>query len=428
MNTIVVVDDSKFFCQLIKKQIEAELPYKVEYATTYAEARQLMESVSLDSIDAALLDFRLPDAPNGEIIQLLVNYEIPSIVMISDITEKIRDFIWSHRVVDYVIKHDKYSIDYIIKSLARLRKNYNTEILVVDDSKTNITFLKKLLEVHGYTLLLESEPKKVLQQVQNNRNIKMVITDYHMPKINGCELAKKLRMQFNRDELVIIGISANGDPLMAANFLKHGADDFITRQTLLAEEFYLRINQHLTRIEQVEELKALATLDYLTGINNRRHFLELSKHCYKKNLRYKESFAFGLIDIDHFKEVNDTYGHHVGDVVIKEVASILKDNIRASDLAGRFGGEEFAIYIDKVDLKNTEIIFNKLKDAVENKVIKVNGKAVKVTISIGICTQKLANLDEIIHEADMKLYQAKAEGRNRVCISAEDKSIEKLVR
>jgi diguanylate cyclase (GGDEF)-like protein len=168
---------------------------------------------------------------------------------------------------------------------------------------------------------------------------------------------------------------------------------------------------------EAEAIERLACTDAMTGLNNRRHFLVLAENEWHRFQRYRQPFAFLIIDIDLFKSVNDTYGHDVGDEVIKSVANILLKNKRWPDIAGRLGGEEFVLMLPETKLDGAVVAAERLRQMVADHVVSVGEDRIPVTISIGAssCEADADRLDEIIKHADVALYEAKRSGRNRVC-------------
>lgn len=166
-------------------------------------------------------------------------------------------------------------------------------------------------------------------------------------------------------------------------------------------------------------LEEQAHLDYLTGLANRRYFLELAEQEISRSIRYGNSLAVCMLDIDSFKKVNDTYGHKVGDVVLKKLSSLFSESLRAIDIVGRVGGEEFVILLPETDRNHALDVAERIRQLVENtKITLENGLPLKFTISIGIAMfiDKDTNMDTLLHTADQALYQAKNSGRNKVCI------------
>ena len=179
---------------------------------------------------------------------------------------------------------------------------------------------------------------------------------------------------------------------------------------------------HLTAIAlqsnlHEKQLYKLATQDSLTGLNNRRQFLDLAGREIKRSQRYQQPLTVMMLDLDHFKNINDRYGHDVGDQVIHHFASVLQTVLRASDLAGRLGGEEFAGLLPDTDLADALPVAERLRQQVENSALTINGQAVHYTVSIGLTALQPGDvaIDDLLRRADKLLYQAKDHGRNRVC-------------
>lgn len=169
--------------------------------------------------------------------------------------------------------------------------------------------------------------------------------------------------------------------------------------------------------DQAEALERLACVDGLTGLNNRRHFLELAQSEWSRFRRYGRSLALLMTDIDLFKSVNDQYGHDAGDEVIKAVTEILQTHKRTSDIAGRLGGEEFALILPEATLDSAVIVAERLRHLVADRTVAVAGWRISVTISIGVSAghAAMSGFDELLKQANVALYDAKHSGRNRVC-------------
>jgi diguanylate cyclase (GGDEF)-like protein len=170
-------------------------------------------------------------------------------------------------------------------------------------------------------------------------------------------------------------------------------------------------------IRETEALERLASIDGMTGLNNRRNFMELAESEWARFKRYGRPLALLMIDVDHFKSVNDTYGHDIGDEVIRAVADTLQKQKRVPDIAGRLGGEEFALLLPEATLDSAVAAAERLRGLVEAQVIAVDGQHIPVTISVGASAVQTETLgiEELIKQADVALYEAKRSGRNRVC-------------
>jgi diguanylate cyclase (GGDEF)-like protein len=178
--------------------------------------------------------------------------------------------------------------------------------------------------------------------------------------------------------------------------------------------------------QHADALELLASVDGLTGLNNRRRFLVLAETEWSRFKRYRRPLALLVIDIDRFKSVNDTYGHDAGDEVIKAVAEVLQKHKRSSDIVGRLGGEEFVLMLPEATLDKALAAAERLKQLAADRVITVAGRRIAVTVSIGasVARADVNGVDELLKQADIALYVAKRSGRNRVCRFDPDKAAE----
>jgi diguanylate cyclase (GGDEF)-like protein len=169
--------------------------------------------------------------------------------------------------------------------------------------------------------------------------------------------------------------------------------------------------------EEAEALERLACSDGLTGLNNRRHFLVLANNEWARFQRYKRPLALLMTDIDKFKSVNDTYGHDVGDEVIKAVSGVLQASKRTTDIVGRLGGEEFAMVLPEATVDSAVQAAERFRQLVGNRIISAGEQRVPVTISLGVANadEQTSGIEELLKQADLALYEAKHTGRNRVC-------------
>lgn len=412
MTQILIVEDSKLFGSVLKKEIETELPLQVTWVTTYAETAQLINSQD-QHFFISLLDLNLPDAPNGEVVDLVLGHDIPAIVFTADLTDQVRERIWAKNVVDYILKEGTQSIDYIISLIRRIRKNKDIKVLVVDDTKFYRKVVHDLLKIHQYTVLTAGDGSEALEVLEANPDILLVLADYNMPNMDGFELTKRIRSKYRRDEMSIIGLSDLANSFLSAQFIKYGASDFINKP-FLNEEFYCRVSQAIEIIEHVNQIKDLSNKDFLTGLYNRRYFFESGGNLFANAQRKNLNLSIALLDIDFFKKINDTYGHDAGDAVLQHLSAILQKRFRKSDIVARLGGEEFCIMVTNANNNAPFTIFDNLRKTIAESEAVVDGNRIKFTVSVGVSTQLANSLEDMIKQADLLLYQAKEGGRNRV--------------
>ncbi|OEU60716.1 MAG: hypothetical protein BA870_00885 [Desulfuromonadales bacterium C00003094] len=414
MKKILVVEDSSFFGRMLKNKLTAETGAKVRWVTTMAEALTLVRDDASEYV-AAIVNFNLPDAPRGEIVGELVACNIPVIVFTSVVNKEVREQIWAEKVVDYVLKEGVQSLDYLVALLRRLERNPQTEVLVVDDSALPREAIAALLRVHRYKVFEAADGRQALQIMAEHPQIKLVITDFHMPNMDGFELTQTLRKQWSKDDMAIIGISARGDNVMAARFLKCGANDFMVKQAFLTEEFYCRVSQNIENLENIAAIREAAVTDFLTGLPNRRHLFERGVRVWQQAVTAGTPLACAVFDIDHFKQINDKFGHDAGDLAIQHVAKILQESLPAEAVVARMGGEEFCALLPQgreSAVECCEAIRQNLELASTD--ILGSDSAIRMTVSIGLTAETDTSLEAMINCADALLYQAKDSGRNRL--------------
>ena len=414
MKKVLVVDDSKTILALLKSEIEHYPDIDAYYAEDYKSAMRLVRERQ-GGFHAALLDLNLPDAPDGEIVELAIANKIPAVILSATINKELKDSVMKKNIVDFVLKNDQASIKFAVKAIDRTLKNYDVSVLIVDDSKTYRMALRKILSGIHLNVLEAENGEEALKILEGNKSISLVITDYEMPKMNGLDLTYQLRTKFKKDELSIIVISSLNKENVVNDFLRFGANDFINKP-FSNSEVVVRINSNLELLDLFSQIKDMANKDFLTGMFNRRYFFDSGTSIYHKNKRNNAPIALVMVDIDKFKNINDVYGHDVGDDAIKEVKKILNENLRESDLVSRFGGEEFCILLEDISLENVSLLFEKIRASFEANIIKSHGVEISYTISTGVRFGMLESLDEMIKASDEALYEAKTTGRNKVVI------------
>lgn len=414
MEKVLIVEDSKVFARILIRKIEDELFFDTCWASNFEETRYLLEdNPDHETFFCALLDLHLPDAEDGRIVDYVIAKGIPSIVFTGDVESDIRSRIWSKKVVDYVTKDSPDSLDYLCGLIRRISRNKDVPLLVADDSATVRNYLVRLLTAHQFLVHEAETGEQALDIVTRHPEIKALITDYFMPGMDGVELTRRIRRLRHKDDLAVIGISAYGNSILSARFIKNGANDFLNKP-FSSEEFYCRVTQNLEMLEYIQKLREASIRDPLTGLYNRRHFFEAAKDRYQRLSRGETSLTLAMIDIDHFKLVNDSYGHAVGDVVLRHVAQALTNRFRGQDLVARLGGEEFCILALGLASAQAMAVFNDLRNSIERSKAKASHQSVGVTISIGLCDRPLGSVDAMLAAADDALYKAKRTGRNRV--------------
>ena len=284
-------------------------------------------------------------------------------------------------------------------------------ILIVDDIDTNIDILLELLG-EKYDVLVAVDGKTALD-IASKEKIDLILLDIMMPEMDGYEVCERLKSSEETHNIPVLFITAKTDEDSIEKAYDIGGSDYITKP-FKPRELLARIKTQLQLRKLINNLDFIATHDEMTGIYNRRQFFNLASKRFKET---KKNLYAVMVDIDKFKEVNDKYGHSIGDEVIKIVTKTIADSISKDAIFGRIGGEEFALVCNAESKATVMKNIESMREKIEKLEVKAhNGEIVKFTISEGVSKAKVKtkNLDELLKEADIALYEAKGSGRNKV--------------
>lgn len=413
---ILVIEDSRTFSLALRQLLEAETGLHVTTCDSLRELSALIVAAP-GAYAIAVVDLNLPDAPRGEALDWTVTHGIPSVVFTATFDLATRGRIMEREVIDYVLKDNEFALPNLVATVKRALDNRNTRILVVDDTRTTRKVLARMLLIQQYSVVEASSGEEALHLLQANPDIQLVVSDYYMPDMDGFELARRIR-RLNRG-IRVIGISSSTDRQTSAGFLKAGAHDFVARPFVL-EELQCRIASNVETLTQLRQLKDLAARDYLTGLYNRRHFFERGDYLVNEARALGLPVSVAILDIDHFKELNDRHGHDVGDKALAAVAKTLNQSAsRGFNLIARVGGEEFAILFPGAGLAEAARLCEVIRETIAREPLVLEGQELPLTVSLGVTEIAREDaFDTCLGLADGALYAAKQGGRNRVCTSA----------
>ncbi len=411
MKKVLIVEDSPLVMKVIRHVVSAELNFEPLYATTFAEAKAIYAE-SANDIFAALVDLNLPDAPDGEVVDYMLQKKVPTVVLTGSFDDQRRDALYAKGIVDYVTKEGRYSYRYAVNLINHLYTNQAIKILVVDDSQTSREFIANLLRQHLFTVVTATNGIDAIRVLLDNADIKILITDYNMPKMDGFELVRNLRHKYEKSDLVIIGLSAEGNSSLSARFIKIGANDFLAKP-FNQEEFHCRVMHNVESLQLIANIRDAANRDPLTGIYNCYYFFDKGEELFVHAKRENAMLAAAVIDIDNFKQLNDSYGREVGDSVLKAVVAKLKESFSRFLLA-RSGGEEFYVLLPGLDNEKAITLLSTVREWVARDPITIAGDDIYVTFSGGVTNKLAGNLDAQISLASEYLKRAKDAGRNLI--------------
>jgi diguanylate cyclase (GGDEF)-like protein len=299
----------------------------------------------------------------------------------------------------------------MIRNHLNLNINKPTHILIVDDQVSIAEFYATILEQAGMKVTIETNPYEVLS-IMHTYTPDLLLLDLNMPVVNGDELAAVIRQIEQYQSTPILFISANAHPDKKTDLLEIGSDDLLSKG-MPPEELVRNVK---SRVDRAKILTAMMYQDSLTGLLNHAQIQLAAERVFMQSKRQNSTFTIAMIDIDKFKQVNDTHGHLSGDRVIKALAQLLQQRLRVTDYIGRFGGEEFLIIMPDMNINDAGHLLNNLRKAFALINFKENKVSFNVTFSAGIAVNTGMNtFMEQIKIADEAMYKAKKHGRNTVC-------------
>lgn len=293
------------------------------------------------------------------------------------------------------------------------------KILIVDDAETNLLILSNLLAEEG-EIISATDGAQAIALAESDLP-DLILLDVSMPGMDGYEVCRRLKSDIRTRDIPIVFVTGRTEDNDQEKGLSLGAIDYILKPysplIVLA-----RIRNHLALQKAHRDLKAanaeltrLATTDFLTGVWNRRRFMELGEAEVARVRRSGRSFGMAMMDVDHFKSVNDTHGHDAGDNVLRALAEACVDRLRNVDIVGRMGGEEFALILPETDPQGAMLTVERLREYLGGLAIPIDSGTLNVTVSIGVTTVRDPSdtIEGALKRADEALYKAKGSGRNR---------------
>ena len=438
---ILVVDNSKMAREIIREEVES-LGYNVIEAST---SQEVYEKLSAHKMDLITLAVELRDESGYDICKKIrsnqidgdkLHNRVPILFITGNDTMEGREKGYEAGATEFITK--PFAKGFIAENIKRLLQPEITPLkgltaIVIDDSMTARSIVTDFLKSRGVHVVEAKDGLEGYNLIQENLNsVDIVITDMMMPHLRGDELCHRVRNELKYPDLPIIVLSGAKEQISILEIFQSGATDYL-HKPFIQEELLARISVHLqsrilkrklkTKIKQLkdsnEKLETMACTDSLTQLHNRKYLFERFLEYNEKKERYGRSYAFMIVDIDYFKKINDTYGHQMGDGVIKELGLVINNTIRKSDILARIGGEEFSVIVTDLEEPECRLLAEKIRSAIEKHVFceNIDTEFKKLTVSMGMyISHQFDNLtiEEIYNRADECLYKAKEAGRNQV--------------
>jgi two-component system cell cycle response regulator len=304
-------------------------------------------------------------------------------------------------------------------------QSYSTpvSVMICESSQVQLRILSQAIEEAGYAVQTTTSAEEALN-VMTVMPVDIFLTGIEVGEVNGLEACWSLKSNAETESIYTIVITASGQDRRLEESLDSGADDFIRKPVNMTElRARLRAASRLVRMQK--QFRRMAETDALTGAANRRAFMQYLEMEIEKSCRYQSAVSVIMIDLDHFKAVNDTYGHAAGDRVLVDTVGAVERCLRDRDMLGRLGGEEFAVILHDTEIEHAGDAAERIRKAIEAQTIETDdGKPIPVTASLGVasvCEVLGQDTPEaVLQAADEALYAAKENGRNQVIVCSPD--------
>jgi len=295
------------------------------------------------------------------------------------------------------------------------------KILIVEDDAVISKLVYEFLSRFGFQAISASSAEEA-EKILEKEEIHIVLTDVKLPGIDGITFTKNVKKKYNLDVVITTGYSSE---YFYEDAINNGASDLIFKP-IRFNELMLRINRVIReralineRDKMIERLKKLSIQDPLTELFNSRHFYAQLGDEIQRAERYLHPLSLIFIDIDHFKAINDTYGHMVGDQALLLIAKKMQASLRSQDTAYRFAGDEFTIILPETTSDNAKLVADRIKAEMEKESLVIREQEIaKITLSMGVAEyQRNEKKEQFVHRADVTMYEAKKKGRNSIAVS-----------
>ncbi len=406
-SVLLVVTDSS-----VKKLLQ-ERGLRVQVTATITDATAALEGFLPDAL---IVESELPDGIGYEIIERLRSKQgsAATLALVVGGLSGFLDRVEAIRCGADGFFEDPVDWDAVIRRVELHKEQLATEaprILSVEDDPEQAEFLKMVLRSAGYQVQVCTDPRDFESALTSFRP-DLILMDILLPGMSGQDLARYVRQNPAYAKLPLIFLTTEDQIQSRIETLRAGADDYLIKPVAPG----LLISSVAARLERARFLQSLLDRDGLTGLLTHTAFLERAKNVIAQTLRSAKRSAFVMVDLDHFKSVNDTYGHPSGDRVLIALAALFRRRFRQSDSIGRYGGEEFALIVDDLDEADAIRLVNHLREEFSQIDQHSAGKDFRVTFSAGVSIfgDHIHTVDQWKEAADQALYLAKARGRNRV--------------
>ena len=408
-----MLEGDEAYASELRQQLEP-FGYRLE---TFPTPRELCAANASRMPDVVILDRDQadPGGQGGKLLKKLMvrcAIEVPSVVISSQ--QDFQSRLEAVRAGGKAFLDKPVEIDTLVEALDKLARVSTEEpvrVLIIDDSVSQAEYYASVLQKTGMNTRVMNRPDQAFETIEDFMP-DIILMDMYMPECNGLELASVIRQQPVYLSIPIVFLSSETDVDLQLEAMRHGGDDFLVKP-IRADHLVSSIE---SRVERSRLLRNLMVRDSLTGLYNHttiKEYLDREIHRAERN---GTPLSFVMLDIDHFKRVNDRHGHGSGDHVIKGLARMLVKRLRRADLVGRYGGEEFAVILPETDVDHAVRVVESLRGIFSKLVFQSDAGRFSVSFSAGVSGYPdFSAPNQVMEMADQALYRAKKEGRNRVC-------------
>ncbi len=406
---ILLIDDNKMLGKLLAKKIQTTLNCEVDIVFSLAETKALPD----DEYFLTFADLCLPDAPNGEVVDYVLTKNWPVIVLTASNDKATKDKFMDKDILDYIFKESDTCIDQIIDSIVKLERYAKTKVILALSKLPERNEIKKILTQRKFNVLAAAHGEEAMSYLNDNNDVKLIIADANMPVISGSELLSEVRTRFGDHDLGVI-ILGDKDDALESSLLINGANEYLIKP-LNKESFNCRLDRCLNYMANMQFLSIYNNLDPISGVKNSNALLNCVEDYLNEISGKEEEFAFAFLDIDNLRNLNEEYGHEVGDKIVKICADEVSNEVKGRDIVGRYSPEKICIVLKNVSQERAIKILSRIRVNIKKAGILVNLDEVFFTASIGVVFAKSGDqFETLINKASEALSQAKANGKDRV--------------
>jgi|GEM_PF-182804 len=412
---VLIAEQKQAVRDALVDRVETSLGVRADAVNTAAAVRKLLDKHAGEYV-LAVVDTRLPDAPNGEVLDSLTANKIPTIAISSKVNDEIADRLLDKYIIDCVLKRTEEDTELLADIVQKTLCNPQRKILYFSTDDFNRKKVRQLLDIHRYTVIDVRNKADIRRQLSEHRDISLVIMDQSTLQFNAIETISELRQHYRREDLAIATICDHDDQQLGAKLLRAGANDVI-RQPMPTDEFYCRIKHCVESVERVREIKYSATRDMLTGAYNRDYLFDVGEKLYASATRGDIRLTLAIIEIDNYEQITTRHGPEASNTVLKSLTPLLTDQLRQNDILARYDAGTFVCLINNVGDHNAIMVCERLRRLVTKSKIEFQSGTLSVSCSIGATTNPDDSFLHMIGNAQQSLQAAISSGRNCVMVS-----------